>query len=624
MLLAGGCAALGPPGPGGGPDPSDSPGGKGDGTGAATRSSALGATPYPGGTTFRAWAPHATRVFVTGEFNGWSDTANELALEPGGRFAADVAGAHPGQQYRFVLVGPSGTVKKADPRARRLTNSVGPSIIVDPTAFAWTVPDFLPAPHAATVIYEMHVGSFNVTRQGRPGTFASATARLDDLAALGINMIELMPPAEFAQDFSWGYNPALPFAPESAYGTPDDLRTLVDEAHARGIGVLVDVVHNHWGSSDLGDSLWCFDATCLGAGGIYFYPDARRTTPWGPRPDYGRTEVRHYIRDNATMWLGEYHADGLRWDSTVNIRQASGVDLPDGWRTLQEANDATHALRPQTLQIAEDFRDDDRVTLPTAGGGAGFDAQWDADFFHPVDTAILAPSDGARSMAQVAGAITHQLSGRMTARVVYTESHDEVANGKQRIPQMISPADPGSWAARKRSTLGAAIALTAPGIPMIFMGQEFLEDGFFADTRPLDWSKATRYAGILALYRDLIALRRNLAGHTAGLTGESTSVFHTNENAKVLAFHRWRTGARPGDDVVVLANFSQHPFPVYWIGLPRGGTWHVRFNGDSTAYSSDFGGMSSADVTAFHSSRDGQPYMGSVALGAYSVVVLSQ
>jgi 1,4-alpha-glucan branching enzyme len=207
--------------------------------------------------------------------------------------------------------------------------------------------------------------------------------------------------------------------------------------------------------------------------------------------------------------------------------------------------------------------------------------------------------------------------------VIYTESHDEVANGKARIPEMIYPGHADSYWSKKRSTLGAALVMTAPGIPMLFQGQELLEDGWFRDDDPVDWSKTTRFGGILQLYRDLIALRRNLGGTTRGLRGEHVNVFHVNDTDKVIAFHRWASGG-PGDDVVVILNFSARAFTQYDLGLPRGGTWRVRFNSDWTGYDAGFGGTASNDLTASAGARDGLGYHGSVGVGPYSAVILSQ
>jgi 1,4-alpha-glucan branching enzyme len=583
----------------------------------------MGATVYAGGTAFRVWAPNATRVFVEGDFNGWSKDATELVSEAGGNFSADVAGAIAGQAYEYVIHSSSGVVERADPRALRMTNSAGASVIVDPASYSWTASGYATPSFDRQVIYEMHLGTFARHDPNAVGTWKDASAKLDYLADLGIDMIEVLPVAEFAGDLSWGYNGSYPFAPESAYGTPDDAKAFIDGAHARGIGVIVDVVHNHYGPSDL--SMWCFDGECLGNGngGVYFYTGDRRESGWGPRPDFGRAEVRDYVVDDVKMWLQDYRADGLRWDSTVNIRTAAGQDNADGWGLLMRANDTVDASQPWKIMIAEDLQSNDWLTRQTSAGGAGFDSQWDAGFFHPIDDTIVKPWDADRSMWDVKGAITHRYNGEATQRVIYTESHDEVANGKSRIPQMIDPSNPGSWYARKRSTLGAAITMTSPGIPMIFMGQEFLQDGWFADTHPLDWSKTQTYSGIRSMYKDLIRLRRNVDGHTAGLTGNGVNVFHVNDGAKVIAFHRWKNGG-PGDDVVVIANFSATAFPSYDIGFPRGGTWHVRFNGDWTGYSQDFANTSANDVTAYGGGMDGLGFHGTTAVGPYSVTILSQ
>ncbi len=575
----------------------------------------LGARLTATGAVFRLWAPHSDAVTLVGDFTGW-DAGVAMAESTDGVWSATVDGAQAGQRYRFE-VGYGGKVYgRSDPRALALDDAAGPSVLVDTRAYHWLVNDFTPPPYAEQVIYELHVGTFNVPPGAPHGSYRSAIDRLDFVAALGVNMIELLPISEFGGARSWGYNPAGLFAVESSYGTPDDFKALVDAAHARGIGVIVDVVHNHY---DDGPLLRCFDGDCLGARGIYFYADARGTTPWGPRPDFGRAQVRDFVADNAALWLSEYRCDGLRWDSTVNIRTANGADVPDGWHLLQRANALSHAVRPGAIAIAEDWQGDDWLSRPVGQGGAGFDAQWDG-FVHEVNGTILAASDAARSMATIRTALTRAYNGHAFERVVFTESHDEVANGNQRIPSMIDGAHPDSLAARKRSTLGAAVALTAPGVPMLFMGQELLTDKWFADDRPLDWTRAATYAGIVQLYTDLVHLRRNTSGVTEGLTGEGTSVFHVNDGAKVIAWRRWRSA---GDDVVVVANFSGKSFPTYDIGFPAGGTWHLRFDSDDPRYSPDFTGAG-ADVTPSQVAYDGLAFRGRLALGAYSLQVYSR
>lgn len=571
-----------------------------------------------GGVTFRVWAPNAGAVYVAGDFNGWSATESRLDSEGNGNFSADVPGATAGQRYKYVIHprAGGGSFFRADPRARRMTSSVGDSVVVDESTYSWGDGGYGMPGFNEVVIYEMHIGSFNAG-PGRVGTWQSAAARLDHLAALGVNLVELTPVFEFPTDISTGYNTAYPFAPESAYGTPDDMKAFIDQAHRRGIGVLLDVVHNHYGPNDM--PMWCFDGECYGAGGIYFYTDHRLHTPWGPRPDYGRAQVRDFIRDSAAQWLREYHIDGLRFDATMVMREA-GID---GWQLLQRVTHELKAAQPWKLLVAEDFRDVEAITRPTFAGGAGFDSQWDGRFFHPVASALLAQDDRDRNMHEVKDAILHIYNGQASQRVIYTESHDEVANGRQRLPEMIWPGNAASYYSKKRSTLGAALVLTSPGIPMLFQGQELLEDGWFAPDRPLDWSKATRFGGIVSLYRDLIRLRRNFYNNTRGLRGDHTNVFHVNNSDKVIAFHRYQHGG-PGDDVVVVANFSGRAFAGYRIGFPRWGTWYVRCNTDWNGYAPDFSNTHSYNPVAVGGPKDGLGFSADVGIGPYSVIVLSQ
>ena len=598
------------------------------------RSVPAGPTPYSNGVTFRVWAPFASGVSVAGTFNGWSSTATPLCAEGNGHWSRDVDGVLAGAQFKYVVRNGTNTLWRRDPRARQVVNSVGNSIVYNPAAFSWTDdPSTVPFFNEA-VIYEMHVGTFNdaTPSNGVPASLTDAAAKLDYLADLGVNMIELLPIFEFQGDYSWGYNPADPYAVESVYGGPDALKNFVNQAHARNIAVTLDVVFNHLGPSDL--SLWQFDGWSMNSlGGIYFYNDSRANTPWGnTRPDYGTGPVRSFLRDNIFMWIDECHVDGFRWDATAYIRNALGNnndpanDIADGWSLMQWINNDVDALTPWVINIAEDMKGNDYLTRGTASGGAGFDTQWDAGFVHPIRAAIQDGSDANRNMNTVASAIALKYNNDAFDRVIYTESHDEVANGKQRVPPTIDPGNPGSYWARKRSTLGAALTMTSPGIPMIFQGQEFLEDGWFADTDPLDWSKTTTYAGIRQLYKDLIHLRKNAGGITRGLTGQSINTFHVNDLNKIIAYHRWMNGG-VGDDVIIVANFgvtSWAPSSNYRIGFPRGGTWNVIFNSDSTAYGSDYSNVGSVTVNAEAVPYNGLAYSGTISIGPYGVLILSQ
>ncbi len=569
-----------------------------------------------GGFSFRVWAPHADAVSVIGDFNDWDPATNPLAAD-GEFWTGVIAEAEHLDRYLFSITHGGETFTKADPRAGEMVHSGAESVLIDHNEYAWTADEFEMPANNELVIYEMHIGTYNDAPEGGPGTFASAIERLDHLVDLGINAVEVMPVGEFAGDFSWGYNNAYPFAPDAAYGGTDGFKSFVDACHARGIAVLLDVVHNHYGPSDL--SMWCFDGECLGDGngGVYFYTDDRKESGWGPRPDYGRAPVRAMITDNTWYWLSTYGLDGLRVDSTVGMRIGGGGEIPEAWWLMQDMNAVADSL-PNKLLIAEDLQNNEWLTHGRDIGGAGFDSQWDAQFFHPVNDAIIRPDDGGRSMYAVRDAILAGYSGRSDARVIYTESHDEVANGRQRIPSMIDPGDPGSFWAQKRSTLGAALVMTSPGIPMIFQGQEMLEDEWFRDTDPLDWDKLDAYSGIVSLYRDLIGLRRSLPG----LKGGGVKVHHVNDGAKVIAFQRWGQGGGD-DDVLVVMNFSNTAFPVYEVGAPYGGTWEVAFSSDDTAYG--FAGAGThASVNAGGAGMDDMPHRVALSLAPYTAVVLTR
>jgi 1,4-alpha-glucan branching enzyme len=485
----------------------------------------------------------------------------------------------------------------------------------------------------------MHLGTFHDNEDGKSDKFAEAVQKLDHLQRLGVNVIEVMPLAEFAGDLSWGYNPACVFAVETAYGGPVGFKRFVKAAHQAGLGVILDVVYNHFGPGDL--DLWQFDGWSEnGTGGIYFYSDWRAETPWGAtRPDYGRPEVRQFICDNALMWLDEYHVDGLRFDMTLFMRNVRGNgdpggDLPDGWSLAQWINREVQQRYPGRITIAEDLQNDDRLTLPVDQGGAGFTAQWAARFVHPVRAAVITPDDAQRSLDSVRGAVEGRFNGDPFQRVIYSESHDEVANGKARVASEIDPRDPDSWFAQKRTTLAAALVLTSPGIPMLFQGQEFLEDGWFQDSVPLDWHKSKEFSGLVRMYRDLIHLRLNRSGCTRGLSGSGVHTFHQNQSDGVLAYHRSHQGG-PGDDVVVVANFSRLARENYQLGFPSPGMWRLRLNSDWNGYSRAFGNQACSDVVAGPLqdespngtnavARDGLPAAGTIAIGPYSVLVFSQ
>ncbi len=590
-----------------------------------------GSTPYHDalgtGVTFRVWAPNATSVYVPGQFNSWSTTATPLGKELtngvwNGVWSADVAGAANGSQYKYY-VNYSGTGNwKHDPRARWVVAPGGGSgnndIVYDPTAFNWNGDSLTEPALNDLFIYELHMGTFPAS--SAPSRFVAATNKLDYLKNLGVNAVELMPIVEFGNSgSSWGYNPAQPFAVDnSQYGGPDGLKTFVRACHARGIAVLLDVVHNHYGPSQL--DMWNFDGwpgnNSLGGGGIYFYQSNTnlQITPWGyTRPNFSSQQVDNFVQDNFTLWLGEYHVDGFRWDTPDTMMHGNdGSYIPAADSLINAINAMIHTNYAGKISIAEDVYNYD-----------GFNSAWDTSYpgyFTPV---LTAASDSSRDMNVVTNAVQFNVRyGGLAGpgRVAFLESHDVVGdlNGGVRLVTAIDPATPNSYRARKLSTLGAIVTLTAPGVPMIFQGQEMLENQAFDSSQSLDWSKTNTYSYIVQLYRDLISARRNLKGCTPGLEGDQCSVFKVDNVNKLVAFHRWKSAAA-NQDAVVVAHFANSTLNNYALNFPSAGTWYVQFNSDSTNYGPDYGNIGSSVVVA-----SGSPASATITLGPYSALILSQ
>lgn len=590
----------------------------------------MGALPGEEATHFRVWAPNATGVAVVGDFNDWNAQAHPLQRAEDGLWAGEIRGAKPGQSYQYEIVHGGNTFRKNDPYAREINAERKTSVIYADT-HAWKSPGRVLAHWNEIVIYELHCGTFAAKSDRVPGRFEQAIERLPYLKNLGVNVVEVMPPMSFPSERSWGYNLTYPFAVEASYGGPDALKKFIDAAHGHGIAVIMDVVLNHFGPDDL--DLWRFDGWSENnKGGIYFYNDQRSWTPWGEnRPDYNRGEVRQYLRDYALLWLDEFHVDGLRADGVAFIRDTRGegggpeTALAEGWSLLQWINDEVQRFFAGALTIAEDLQQNHAITRPIREGGMGFGMQWDSGFVYPLRHNVIYVNDNDRNMDGLAQLIRFRYNEDAMQRVIYSESHDDVANGKARIPQEIDPHDPHGAFAQKRSSLAAGVALTSPGIPMIFEGQEFLETGWFQDDKALDWSQLKTYRGINRLYRDLLHLRRNLDGTTRGLIGPFVHMHHVNNQDKVIAYHRWEQGG-PKDDVIVIASFKNQAFQDYKIGFPRGGRWMIRFNSDWKGYSPEFNEVESGsgEVLAGREEMDGCQYSGRVSLPAYSLLILSQ
>ena len=532
----------------------------------------LGVTPLDKGYQFAVWAPNASAVHLTGDFNQWDDSQIPLTRTEHGVWWCHCPDAANGDGYKFVITtSDQQKLLKNDPRARELTHSAGHSLIFADD-YTWESENFIPAPLHERVIYELHIGTFGKTSD-EVGTFDNAISRLDDLSELGINTVELMPVNEFAGDLSWGYNPAHPFAVEQAYGGPQGLKRFVDAAHQRGIAVIMDVVYNHLGPSDL--DLWQFDGWHENdKGGIYFYNDERSATPWGDtRPDYGRTEVRDYLTDNAMMWLAEYRVDGLRMDMVPYMRTVSGADdgsdeIAEAYSLIQHINQRIATDFDNKMTIAEDLHHHHFITDTVSNDGCGYTCQWDAAFVHPVRNLLLASNDEHLDTEALLQAINHRYSDHPFARVVYTESHDEVANGQARVVEEIAPGSADTdYFARNKGILAGALVLTTCGIPMLFQGQEFKQHGYFTDGDDIDWRRREQFGEYLQAFEELIALRTNARGNSAGLTGGITEIIHHDTTNKVVGYRR--TNEMDDKPVWVYLNLSSQYLPEYQLaGLP--------------------------------------------------------
>jgi len=532
------------------------------------------------------WAPNATSVDCVATFGGTPEQAYPMSPGEQGAWTLALPEAQQGDPYRFRISTPEGTLDRIDPRALASSESGQDSLLWSPR-YAWPASEssFRRPDPRDTVVYEMHAGTFYDTPGGQPGSLTAAAARLDHLASLGVNVVELMPIHDFPGEYSWGYNPRLLYAVDSVYGGPDALQSFVQEAHARGIAVILDVVYNHLTSQN---PLCAFDGGDLdGCGGIYFYEDEYPDTPWGPRFDYDHPEVRAYLQDNARLWVDTFHVDGFRWDSTGNIRATNhgqGDPIPSGEQFLRETHDTLREAYPGLLSIAEDLSGNALLTRPVTEGGYGFDAQWDAGFHASVVEQLALAGPGKPSVQTLREALEGG-GDRPYERVIYTESHDSTGklNDHVRLPDELEPLDPEGERSRRLSAVAVALTLTAPGIPMLLQGQELLSTGTFHDDAPVDWTRVDSQVGFLRFVRDLVGLRRNLGGSSGGLKGEETTVHHINEVDSVVAFLRFDTSPS-SDAVLVVVSLSSASFPTYRVGVPSAGTWTVLLDSSREQY----------------------------------------
>lgn len=545
-----------------------------------------------GGATFRVWAPKASSVAVAGSFNQWNPSKGVLKREAsGGLWSGNFPSARAGDTYMLSI---DGGEMKRDPRARAIGED-GKCVIYDAKAFDWGDDDKFVSSGSLKdlVIYQLHPGVFADPLPGdeKPGTLRDAIGKLDHLSSLGVNCVLLMPVNEFPGERSWGYNPSDLFAVERAYGGPDALKEFVKACHKRGISVHLDVVHNHYGPDDL--SLWDFDGA--GDGGCYFYKTPeKRETPWGPRPDYGQRQVRNFILDQIRMWFDEYHIDGLRWDSTVNIRAFDNGQRgnPEGEKLLDEVAGMLRQEYPGKLSIAEDSPGDHR-----------FDASWEYDFHHSGDEGVVPSLVGEAPVEREQ--IASRLGGRLgLKRVIYVENHDETGalNENTRLVREARRGEGGADAdlrAMRIARLGAVFTLTGVGVPLIFMGQETLEDKEFHDSNPIDWALNADGKKTIKLFGDLIRMRRNLGGGFGGLQSKHVRVSKNRGNGGLLSYKRYVPG-KPRETVFIVVNLSESSVKER-IAFPHSGEWSLALNTDEPEY-----GAGSTNLATVRRRTDGE------------------
>lgn len=579
----------------------------------------LGSTVHDGGVDFSVWAPFAKNVALLQwlEFE-WGETPMK-ADGQGYWYIKDVE-AEPGQLYKYRITTNSGKVlDRNDPYARQVTDSDSGSSVIVAQGFDWgTSEQFSSVPKNQAVIYEMHIGTFNKPDASTTGTFQTAIEKLPYLKELGVNYVELMPVTSMAMSHGWGYAPNYIFSIENAYGGRHGLLEFVKAAHTQGIGVIIDVVYNHFFKET---DLWRFDGWSENdRGGIYFFNDERGDTPWGGRPDYGRQEVRQFILDNVAMWFSEYKVDGLRVDSTIYMRNTDGnndkhdLDIPEAWTLLNEINQLAHKINPGALMIAEDNATNSGIIEED---GMAFDAQWEVGFPHVIrDSLGITKNDSQPPLQGVEWELGHTYTGSAFDKVIFGDSHDTAANGSSRLNEAATPGNAESLPARQRVLLASAVTLTAPGIPMLLQGQEFMQEGAFNEWQMLEWEKTEQFAGIVDAHKHLIDLRLNKHSNTAGLLGEFTAILHRDDENNLIAYHRKDLGG-PHDDTVVIINFGSSHFDDYELAFPAEGTWRVRFNSSWKGYNIDFHEVPFSVTTADKNAK------ATISIAAFSTLILS-
>jgi len=522
----------------------------------------------PGTIELSLFAPTITHASVMGDFSDWGDRKMTKYADGTWRLTFNVPDGD--YEYKFRVrtkswfYKPGQWVTITDPMATRISSENGNGIlrvrggraVVD--EYRWRHDHVLLPPNNQLIIYELHVADFTGGEEDphERGQFKHVTTRLDYLADLGVNCLELLPIKEFPGDYSWGYTPQYLFAPESAYGPTEDLKRLIDEAHARGMRVILDGVYNH-GHTDhplaqIDHDYW------------FHHQPKDINQSWGPQYNYEHYDAdfdvwpaRKFITENIAYWVREYHIDGIRYDA------AKQIDNWDSLRMMRETA-VTAAGNKAFINVAEHLPEDPNLCGPLESGRP-MDAVWHDTFFWRIANDAIA--HGQVDLGAIKACLNPLARGFADcAQVVnYVSNHDH----HRLLPHMAKAQGVFDDAAFARAKLAGTVLLTAVGIPMIFMGEEFGE--YKEKTHhaaKIDWSllKNQRNQELLTHYKKLVALRKSVTA----LQQNHLEFFHENTAANVLAYRR----SAEGRDVVVVANFGGGHHDHYHIsGWPGDGQW---------------------------------------------------
>jgi len=588
------------------------------------------------GATFRVWAPAAREVYLLwGRESRSERPSNAWRLHKDGEFFVGfLRRANDGDVYRYWIVGPGGEGPKRDAYARELEWRGYPdcdAILRDPDAYPWASNAYRHKPAHALILYQLHVGTFfsndangRDARAARVGRFLDVLDRFEHLVALNITGIQLLPIVEWQTSRSLGYNGTDLYSAEMDHFIPPEelgphlltlnrlraavgaspltvevlasgvhqLKALIDLFHLYDIAVFFDVVYNHLGGSFDPQSIYLLDfhATDRKPHGPYF-----QNAGWagGVIPDYAEAPVRRFLAENAVAMAQEYRIDGIRYD------EVTVIDDHGGWGFCQELTAGLQDAAPHVINIAEYWKGDKSwVIRDREHGGAGFHAVWLDSIRDAIRETIAAAARGRSAWVDMSklGHAFHPTFGdgedQHWRALHYIENHDLHKAGheerKPRIARLADSTNSRSWYGRSRSRVANALLLSAPGIPMLFMGQELLEDKYWSDNPEYQQDTLVWWNGLqeqpqmqqhLRFMQDFVRLRRGLAG----LQGRYTRGYQTHDIDRLLVLLR---GTGDGaDDVVVIFSLNESPLFGYEVGFPHGGTWYELLNGD--AYEAD-------------------------------------